>query len=404
VIKSNSILLTLGCFFTIKIFCQSLPANYSPLTLTIENSEFCLGTEAGNNKLRVSAKIIDKKKGEPLFFSKELNKIDYTLLLTFQNIYDSYIFIRPAKEGNLSRKGDQIFSGCSFFLQTIRINIDTDAKTFILGPGESKSFRAYTEHDASGYYESSLEKYLEKINEYGDFFEPSGIRFSFSRHYVPYDELESDFDPNDLVDDLEDEISSTPNLDITPDSSELDENDVLNENLSNEYSEFEEYNKDIQARDYDVDFCERIQSSLRKNFEKLYQLTVQGLNGSFNVSSFNQMMSKVQRDVDTFNSSLSYDNISPECYEQIQNIENEYINKFEKQLQKYAREIPSQFNRNSGEVKVSKYLTIPKFTSKTNSAESFNKKTSAPNLKNKKFGKSSLNTSKNNGTIPIKNN
>jgi hypothetical protein len=143
---------------------------------------------------------------------------------------------------------------------------------------------------------------------------------------------------------------------------------------------------------------------LRKNFEKLYQLTVQGLNGSFNVSSFNQMMSKVQRDVDTFNSSLSYDNISPECYEQIQNIENEYVNKFEKQLQKYAREIPSQFNRNSGEVKVSKYLTIPKFTSKTNSAESFNKKTSAPNLKNKKFGKSSLNTSKNNGTIPIKNN
>lgn len=382
------ILTILFLFIGSVVFSQQLPPGYSPTYLNQENAAIFVNSSMDNGKLNISVKQTGSSDGGELVLSDGTISVrNFQFTITFENIYDSYIFLRVQNGNHITQKGPAYpgFNSCAYG-STCRLYINTDEKTFVLGPGEVKKFNAYTNQSTivNGYYPNMYSTYIENITYYSEYYEPFCLNFPISKHFVPKDKLiydtptDTDFDIDELLDELEEE-TTIDEPETTSSSTEeeviLDQNTSVIENtVSNNTSQ--------SQNNYDVNACNRALSETRTYYEKIYDMLVKSYQGQFDAQNIDQLINDFDNGLNYTSEAISNNQLSPECLHKLSALEDEFDQKIQAKTEELINNLG---NEPSGNTKVHKYLTIPKFTTKTNSTQTYSKKSSSNTPKKNTF-------------------
>jgi hypothetical protein len=425
---------------------QILPPNYSPTLLSRENANIFVNNSLDNGKLKISIRQMGAKQtGQISRNDGQIPIKNYTFQITFENIYDSYVFLKVLNGNHITQKGPAYpnFSACTYGATT-RLYIQTNQKMFVLGPGDKKVFNAYTnqDHIANFYYPSTYKEYQENLKKYGEWYEPLCVNFPIAKHFVPKNKLvtnsgnnnnnnnsntntntnsntntnansntntntnsnsnsnsnNSGIDVDGLLNELENETEKeTKTNQVNQNENEIE---VLNNN-SNKIEGYGENGNVVKAKNYDVNACNRSKQETKQLYEKYMGLLRNSTSGNYaRVTSALANFNNPEANLSYTLKAIEAGKLSPNCLEQLDDLNVEYSNKIQQEVNNYLNKLKAGgtgISNQSGGYSIK----LPNFSTRTTMTKTYKKKSGSTSKNKGKFADGKLKIpDKFTGTIP----
>ena len=415
---------------------QTLPPNYSPKVLSRENANIFVNNALDNGKLRISVRQMGSSQtGQINHNDGKIPIKNYTFQITFENIYDSYIFLKVLNGNHITQKGPAYpnFSACAYGA-TARLYIQTNQRTFVLGPGEKKVFNAYTnqDHIANFYYPSTYKEYQENLNKYSEWYEPLCANFPIAKHFVPKNKLVTNTGNNNNnnnsntntntnsnsnsnsnsnnsnnnnnnsnsnsnnknnsgidVDGLLDELENETEKETKTNQVTQNENEVLNNN-SNKIEGYGENGKIVKAKNYDINACNRSKQETKQFYEKLIGLLRNSTSGNYGrVSSALASFNNPEANISYTLKAIEDNKLSPNCLKQLDDLNIQYSDKIQQLLKNYVNKLKAGGTGIS--YQVGEYtFKLPSFSTRTTMTKTYKKKSGSTSKNKGKFADGKL--------------
>ena len=363
-----------------------LPANYSPPFLKRENANIFVNDAMENRQLRVSISETGSYPGGVLTRSDGVIPItNFQFRIRFENLHDSYIFLRVRQGNHATKKGPAYpsLSACSYG-STTPLFIDTDETTFVLAPQEARSFSAYTNQSdiANFFYPNTVAEYNQNLATYADYYSPHCLSFPFDKFAVPKDELVSESASTAQLD-VEDFLSEMEPTDIDPPTNNIGQIDLEEAILSKEaraitvlegdeasstrVSTEHDQQSASNGPQYDEGACDKALAETRAQHKELLELIQTAGN---NRLSSGRLMERI--DAATSYSNDFFTQLSPACFGQLTALNEQFSLQIQAKINSLLQNMSVTPKANLGGP-----FFQPRFTTQTSVAPTLKKKTSS---------------------------